>query len=130
MDIVKILNKIDSRIIYLLISVVVLIPLLVKIPVTIEPDDYSCIIYKNMSEILDVSNPSNKCEDENPGLFMGVVMDSFIGGVSHKAYDIVMKDFNKLINDDAILESLLAFKRAGAAAIVTYFALEIANKIK
>ena len=37
---------------------------------------------------------------------------------------------NKLINDDAILESLLAFKRAGAAAIVTYFALEIANKIK
>ena len=60
MDIVKILNKIDSRIIYLLISVVVLIPLLIKIPVTIEPDDYSCIIYKNMSEILDISNPSNK----------------------------------------------------------------------
>jgi len=37
---------------------------------------------------------------------------------------------NKLINDDAILESLLAFKRAGASAIVTYFALDIANKIK
>ena len=37
---------------------------------------------------------------------------------------------NKLINDDAILESLIAFKRAGASAIITYFALEIANKIK
>ena len=37
---------------------------------------------------------------------------------------------NKLINDDAILESLIAFKRAGASAIVTYFALEIAGKIK
>jgi len=37
---------------------------------------------------------------------------------------------NKLINDEAILESLIAFKRAGASAIVTYFALEIASKIE
>ncbi len=37
---------------------------------------------------------------------------------------------NHLINEDAILESLLAFKRAGASAIVTYFALEIAHQIK
>ena len=37
---------------------------------------------------------------------------------------------NKLISDEAILESLMAFKRAGASAIVTYFALEVANKIK
>ncbi len=37
---------------------------------------------------------------------------------------------NNLINEDAILESLLAFKRAGASAIVTYFAIEIAEKIK
>ena len=37
---------------------------------------------------------------------------------------------NHLINKDAILESLLAFKRAGASAIVTYFALEIAHQIK
>ncbi len=37
---------------------------------------------------------------------------------------------NKLINDEAILESLMAFKRAGASAIITYFALDIANKIK
>ena len=46
-------------------------------------------------------------------------------------YSLIKKGIkDKLINDDAILESLLAFKRAGAAAIVTYFALEIANKIK
>ncbi len=37
---------------------------------------------------------------------------------------------NNLINEDAIFESLMAFKRAGASAIVTYFALEVANQIK
>ena len=36
----------------------------------------------------------------------------------------------KLINDDAILESLTSLKRAGSNAIVTYFALEIGKKIK
>ena len=37
---------------------------------------------------------------------------------------------NNLISDEAIVESLMAFKRAGASAIITYFALEIANKLK
>ena len=37
---------------------------------------------------------------------------------------------NKLINDQTILESLISFKRAGASAIVTYFGLEIAKKLK
>ena len=37
---------------------------------------------------------------------------------------------NKLINEDSIIESLIAFKRAGASAIITYFALEIAKKLK
>ena len=37
---------------------------------------------------------------------------------------------NKLINDESILESLISFKRAGATAIVSYFALEIAKKLK
>ena len=36
---------------------------------------------------------------------------------------------NKLINQEAIVESLTSFKRAGASAIVTYFALEIAKKL-
>ena len=36
----------------------------------------------------------------------------------------------KLISDNAILESLISLKRAGSNAIVTYFALEIAKKIK
>ena len=36
---------------------------------------------------------------------------------------------NKLINDDAIIESLICFKRAGASAIVSYFALDIAKKL-
>ncbi len=36
---------------------------------------------------------------------------------------------NKIINDEAIFESLMALKRAGSSAIVTYFALEICKKI-
>ena len=35
----------------------------------------------------------------------------------------------KLIKEDSIIESLMCFKRAGASAIVSYFALEIAKKI-
>ena len=36
---------------------------------------------------------------------------------------------NNLIKEDSIIESLMCFKRAGASAIVSYFALEIAKKI-
>ncbi len=36
---------------------------------------------------------------------------------------------NKILNEDAIIESLLSFKRAGASAIVSYFALEIVKKL-
>ena len=37
---------------------------------------------------------------------------------------------NKLINEDAVIESLMCFKRAGASAIVSYFALDVAKKIR
>ncbi len=37
---------------------------------------------------------------------------------------------NKLINEEAIIESLMCFKRAGASAIVSYFALDIARKLR
>ena len=37
---------------------------------------------------------------------------------------------NNLLNDEVIYESLMAFKRAGASAIVTYFADQIADKLK
>ena len=37
---------------------------------------------------------------------------------------------NKFINEDTVLESLVSFKRAGATAIVTYFALELLKKLK
>ena len=36
---------------------------------------------------------------------------------------------NKIINNNAIIESLVSFKRAGACAIVTYFANEIASQL-
>jgi len=37
---------------------------------------------------------------------------------------------NKILNEDAIIESLISFKRAGASAIVTYFAEEVAQKLR
>ena len=37
---------------------------------------------------------------------------------------------NNILSEDAIYESLISFKRAGASAIVTYFADEIANKLR
>ncbi len=36
---------------------------------------------------------------------------------------------NKILNEDAIYESLMSFKRAGASAIVTYFADQMADKL-
>ena len=37
---------------------------------------------------------------------------------------------NKILSEDAIHESLISFKRAGANAIVTYFAEQVANKLR
>ena len=37
---------------------------------------------------------------------------------------------NKILNEEAIIESLVSFKRAGASAIVTYFAEDIAQKLR
>ena len=46
-------------------------------------------------------------------------------------YSLIMNGINKkIIDDKAIIESLMSFKRAGASAIVTYFADKIANKLK
>ena len=36
----------------------------------------------------------------------------------------------KIINEEAILESLISLKRAGSNAIVTYFSLDIADQLK
>ena len=37
---------------------------------------------------------------------------------------------NKILNEDAIIESLISFKRAGASAVVTYFADEVAKRLR
>jgi len=37
---------------------------------------------------------------------------------------------NKILKEDAIIESLMSFKRAGASAVVTYFADEVAEKLR
>ena len=37
---------------------------------------------------------------------------------------------NNIINEAAIIESLMCFKRAGASAIISYFAMDIAKKLK
>ena len=46
-------------------------------------------------------------------------------------YNLIMNGINnKVLNKDAIYESLIAFKRAGANAIVTYIADKIASQLK
>lgn len=37
---------------------------------------------------------------------------------------------NRILDGDAIIESLMSFKRAGASAVVTYFAEEVAEKLR
>jgi porphobilinogen synthase len=37
---------------------------------------------------------------------------------------------NGTLHNDAIIESLMSIKRAGASAMITYFAMEVAKKIK
>ena len=46
-------------------------------------------------------------------------------------YSLLTKGIQQdLINKNAIIESLISFKRAGANAIVTYFADKIAKDLK
>ena len=46
-------------------------------------------------------------------------------------YSMIRESINKgWLNEKVIMESLLSFKRAGANGILTYFALEIAKKLK
>jgi len=46
-------------------------------------------------------------------------------------YSLIKNGINKkIIHEDAVLESLVCLKRAGASAIVTYFADHVANKLK
>ena len=46
-------------------------------------------------------------------------------------YSLIMNGINnKILNEEAIYESLISFKRAGANAIITYFADQIAGKLR
>ena len=46
-------------------------------------------------------------------------------------YSLIMNGIkNKILNEDAIYESLISFKRAGSNAIVTYFADHIVDKLR
>ena len=46
-------------------------------------------------------------------------------------YSLIMNAINnKLLNEDAIFESLSSLKRAGASAIVTYFADQVASRLR
>ena len=46
-------------------------------------------------------------------------------------YSLIMNGINnQILDEEAIYESLISFKRAGANAIVTYFADQVANKLR
>ena len=46
-------------------------------------------------------------------------------------YSLIKSGINNgILNEDAIIESLVSFKRAGASAVITYFADQIAHKLR
>ena len=46
-------------------------------------------------------------------------------------YSLIKKGIiDKILNEDAIIESLVSFKRAGASAIITYFADVVAKQLR
>ena len=45
-------------------------------------------------------------------------------------YSMITSSIQKrIINKNAILETLLSFKRSGANAIITYFAIQVAKEL-
>ena len=57
MRILEILNKINSKVIYLLVSIVVLIPLLMTLPVEVIPDDNAKIVFDSLSSNKGIATP-------------------------------------------------------------------------
>ena len=46
-------------------------------------------------------------------------------------YSLIKNAINKkILNEESIIESIISFKRAGACAVITYFAIDIAKKIR
>ena len=45
-------------------------------------------------------------------------------------YSLIKNGIEKNFKKDPIIESIMSFKRAGACAIVTYFAIDVAKIIK
>ena len=46
-------------------------------------------------------------------------------------YSLLMNAVQKkILNKDSIIESIMSFKRSGACAVITYFAIDIAKRIK
>ena len=80
-------------------------------------------------------------DDDNMCLLKEVTAAGDVGAFTGKAGNYVDRKFagpfhpefaqlKKLLNEEAVFESLISFKRAGACAIISYFALEIAKKLK
>ena len=60
---------------------------------------------------------------------LGIRVNSICPGLTNTDMMVNNTD-KKILSDEAIIESLIAFKRAGACAIVTYFALDVAKKLR
>ena len=60
MKIFQILNNIDRRIIYLLLSIAVIAPMLIEIKMPIVPDQYAVTAYNAISETLEDNQSSKK----------------------------------------------------------------------
>ena len=85
--------------------------------------DFLNSIPKN-SLILDVG-----CGNNSPLLVKSFLPNSYYVGIDICDYNLG-SDSKKILNEESIIESIYSFKRAGACAIVTYFAIDIAKKLK
>ena len=69
-------------------------------------------------------------EEERDKLSLGREAIEGVARTAIAPFQLLQNGIEKnLVKKDIIIESLMAFKRAGASAIITYFALDIAKKL-
>ena len=88
-------------------------------PETLKVIERSNMKIQKFEEIIE------KCDEKGIPNYTEIIL-----GLPLETLDTWKKGINdKILNEDAIIESLISFKRAGANAIVTYFANEISDKL-
>ena len=84
-------------------------------------DNWTNVVNKNISDA---------CYPVSVKMKKGMTDGTLVLNVIHGKEVLIEYAKNEIIDKNAIIESLISFKRAGASAIVTYFADEIVEDLK